>query len=62
MHAGKCGNKYQLGKQVFLFLKCCWVWSVNSYYKKDWDSLWGEHICFINSPGHLNLIQNIQHG
>ena len=54
MHAGKCGNKYQLGKQVFLFLKCCWVRSENSYYKKDWDSLWGEHICFVNSPGHPN--------
>lgn len=43
VHAGKCGNKDQLGKQVFLFLEWCWVWSVNSYYTKDQDSLclWG---------------------
>ena len=35
MHAGECGNKYQLKEQVLKLLKGCWVQSMSSYYKKD---------------------------
>lgn len=38
VHAGKCGNKYQL-KKVLMFLKGCWMQSINFYYKKDLKGL-----------------------